>query len=167
MAFMDQQTKARISAELKKVMPSGWKYSLSVQHHSKITMTVTAAPADIIGELNAVRQENAQLFGRDFHPITDGHADLSYCSDAAFPTGSAIYPVIETALQALKSADWFNRSDSTTDYFNVAYYIGLQIGRWDKPFVCTATATPQEATRPASCAAMAMQSPATASAQLH
>lgn len=141
MAYMDQQTKARIAAELKKVMPSGWKYSLSVQHHSKIMMTITAAPVDIIGELNAVRQEKAQRFGQDFHPIADGHAEISYCADTAFPDGSKIYPVIEQAIQALKSADWFDRSDSMTDYFHSAYYIGLQIGRWDKPFVCTAPTT--------------------------
>ncbi|ANY18487.1 hypothetical protein AW878_14420 [Bordetella pseudohinzii] len=111
-----------------------------MHQHNKIMMTITAAPMDIIGELNAVRQEKAHRSGQDFHPITDGCADLSYCVETAFPAASEVYPVIKKATQALKSADWFDRSDGTTDYFDTAYYIALQIGRWPKPFVCTAAA---------------------------
>src|ERR1041384_7152282 len=47
MAYMDQTKKAKIAAELKKVMPKDWKYTLRVQHHSTIIMTIQSAPVDL------------------------------------------------------------------------------------------------------------------------
>jgi hypothetical protein len=36
---------------------------------------------------------------------------------------------------AMKGNDWFDDSDSMTDYFHTAYYIGINIGNWDKDYV--------------------------------
>jgi hypothetical protein len=41
------------------------------------------------------------------------------------------------AIDALKSADYYDRSDAMTDYFDTAYYMDINIGRWDKPYVVT------------------------------
>ena len=30
-----------------------------------------------------------------------------------------------------------DRSDSQTDYFDVGWYVHVNIGKWDKPFLCT------------------------------
>jgi hypothetical protein len=38
--------------------------------------------------------------------------------------------------KAMKSADWFDHSDVQTDYFNTAYYVDVNVGAWDKPYVC-------------------------------
>jgi hypothetical protein len=39
------------------------------------------------------------------------------------------------AFQALKAADWYDESDAMTDYFNTAYYVDVNIGKWDKPYI--------------------------------
>ena len=39
-----------------------------------------------------------------------------------------------TKVEALKSADWYDKSDAMTDYFNTAYYVDVNIGKWDKPY---------------------------------
>ena len=41
------------------------------------------------------------------------------------------------AFKALKSADYYDNSDAMTDYFDTAYYFGIGIGRWDKPYTVT------------------------------
>jgi hypothetical protein len=38
------------------------------------------------------------------------------------------------------NCDNYDNSDSMTDYFDVGHYVDLNIGKWDKPFVCTSVA---------------------------
>jgi hypothetical protein len=35
---------------------------------------------------------------------------------------------------------WRDRSDTQSDYFDVSYYLDVRIGKWNKPYVCTAAA---------------------------
>jgi hypothetical protein len=35
----------------------------------------------------------------------------------------------------MKSQNWFDKSDSMTDYFHTAYYLSLSIGKWNKSYV--------------------------------
>ena len=37
-------------------------------------------------------------------------------------------------LTAMKGDKWFDKSDIMTDYFNTAYYLDINIGRWNKPY---------------------------------
>jgi hypothetical protein len=37
--------------------------------------------------------------------------------------------------EVMKSQNWYDESDITTDYFHTAYYLSLSIGKWDKPYV--------------------------------
>src|SRR5206468_3312244 len=50
MAYMSQEKKKEIAANLKQVMPAGWKYTLGVHHHSTIVLTISEAPVDLVGE---------------------------------------------------------------------------------------------------------------------
>jgi hypothetical protein len=135
MAFMNQEKKAKIAAALKAVMPAGWKYSLSVHHHSQIIMTITQAPVDLIAQINEKNKAAAEFHGDHFYPI-EGHAQLNHLFlDKAFKDPEVL-KVMEAAKTALHSADFYDRSDSQSDYFDVAYYVHMQIGKWDKPFVC-------------------------------
>jgi hypothetical protein len=42
--------------------------------------------------------------------------------------------IIGKVVDALKSADYYDRSDAQVDYFDTAYYMHLNIGDWDKPY---------------------------------
>ena len=42
------------------------------------------------------------------------------------------------AMQALKSADWYDESDAMVDYFNTAYYVDINVGKWNKPYTIEA-----------------------------
>ena len=46
-------------------------------------------------------------------------------------------PFFEKVLEIIKTGSnnkWYDKSDYMSDYFNVAFYIHLQVGRWDKPY---------------------------------
>lgn len=43
--------------------------------------------------------------------------------------------LFEKIIKVMKSQNWFDDSDSMTDYFHTAYYLHLSIGKWNKPYV--------------------------------
>ena len=38
-------------------------------------------------------------------------------------------------LKAMKGTKWYNKSDAMVDYFDIAYYMDINIGKWNKPYV--------------------------------
>ena len=47
-----------------------------------------------------------------------------------------IYKVIKTAPGTVKGGrEWFDDSDSMTDYFHTAFFMSVNIGSYDKPYV--------------------------------
>jgi hypothetical protein len=125
MAWMNQEKKALIAAELKKVVPANWKWTLSVRHHSTIVMTIRSAPVDLIAKINEARTE---------YKAENGHANVNHHNiDRAF-TDKAMVEIFSKISAALNSGN-HDRSDISTDYFDVGWYVDLQIGQWNKPFI--------------------------------
>lgn len=124
MAYMDQEKKAKISAGLKKIMPRDWKYSLAVKHHSSIVLTINAAPVDLIA-LNLRSDENKGKYIQ----VNEYYLDREYAGDVL-----AVFEAMKRTL----NLDNYDHSDSQFDHFDVGHYIDIHVGRWDKPFVCTA-----------------------------
>lgn len=130
MAHMNQEKKARIAAALKLVMPKGWKYSLSVRHHSTIVLTIASAPIDLLAERERVlRQSNAERFGPT-------HADQHAVLNPAYLHRSFDGELLRTfeAINKALNLGNHNRSDLMTDYFDVGHYVEICIGTWAKPF---------------------------------
>jgi len=42
--------------------------------------------------------------------------------------------IIDKIVKSMYTADYYDESDAMTDYFNTAYYVSVNIGKWDKPF---------------------------------
>ena len=132
MAWMNQERKSLIAAELKKVMPKDWKYTLGVHHHSTLTLTISAAPVDIIGIRNAMVAEAWTRRGDTFTPDTD-YCDVNhYHLEGQF--SGKLLTIFESICAALNDGN-HDRSDIQTDYFDVGWYVSIHIGRWNKPFV--------------------------------
>lgn len=134
MAFMSQERKAVIHAELKRVIPKSWKWSLAVRHHSTIVLTITAAPEDLLGQMKAAGAEKALLHNRQNYIENSTHADVNpyYYRESGLD--------VETfdAIFAALNRGNHDRSEPQSDYFDVGWYVGVNIGRWDRPFACTA-----------------------------
>ena len=131
MAYMNQDKKKIIKANLDKVLkPLGIKYSLRVQDYMSITCTITSGGIDFI---NNLRNRTGTAFNL--------HSDRGYVQVNPYWfndhfTGEACN-VINDVIEALKSADYYDRSDAQVDYFDTAYYMHLNIGDYDKPYKLT------------------------------
>lgn len=132
MAYMNQEKKAKIAAQLKQIFPKGWKYSLGVSNHSTIVLTIMKAPVDLIAMANELNRERAEMRNETPYEIKGSYQGNPYYPENQFK-GETL-DLMKKAIDALYSADYYDRSDIMTDLVNVAYYVNLNIGRWDKPF---------------------------------
>ena len=135
MAYMNQERKAKLAANLKKVVPQGWKYSVSVQNHSTIVMTIASAPVDLIAEyVENVNQGHRAVMNPDLYSIKQrpDYIDVNhYWIDKQF-SGETL-EIFKQINEALNDGN-HDRSDLMTDYFDVGWHVDIRIGRWDKPF---------------------------------
>lgn len=127
MAHMNQERKAKIAEALKKVVPAGWKYSLSVHHHSTIVMTISKAPVDLMQEVSYVAGDPHK---QDYCQVNIYHPHHFF--KKSLPTIKAIIDALN--LRGDPDSNYDN-SDIQTDYFDQGWYVHLNIGKWGKPFV--------------------------------
>lgn len=130
MAYMNQERKAKIVAAMKPIMAKyGVKGTFKCSQYA-ITFKITSGKVDFIGDMNVdlAVKENLRRHGAfDVNPYW---VDMNYSGvSQAF---------LNEAVTALKAADWYDRSDAMTDYFDTAYYYHIEVGKWNKPYVLAA-----------------------------
>jgi len=137
MAYMNQERKQKIAQALKPILAKyKVKGSLSVRNHSSIVLTLKSGAIDFIGNSNRVCGNDFYQVQRGFKPTTNGYDQVNPYWFQDHYDGDAKAFLTE-AFKALKSADWYDESDAMTDYFNTAYYVDVNIGKWDKPYELT------------------------------
>jgi hypothetical protein len=134
MAYMNQESKAKINQVLKPILAKyKIKGSLSVRNHSTIVLTLKSGAIDFIGNSNRVCGNNFYQVQRGFKPNDTGYDQVNPYWFQDHYDGDAKAFLTE-AFKALKSANWYDESDAMTDYFNTAYYVDINIGKWNKPY---------------------------------
>jgi len=142
MAYMNQEKKAKIAALLKPIMAKyGVKGSLSVNNHSTIVLTLKSGSIDFVE--NYIKTDAEKPYAKHFSEDQVAYIRKNQSVDVNpywfqdHFTGKAKSFLTE-AFRALKGADWYDESDAMVDYFNTAYYVSVNIGKWNKPYVLTA-----------------------------
>jgi hypothetical protein len=116
MAYMNQDQKKIISEALKVALKSfpSVKVSLSIQHHSTITCTIKQGPACLAPK------------DRGYEVINHYHIDRFNTKESA-----EILNVIKDCLHI----GHYDNTDTQSDYFDCAWYIGIKIGTYEKAYV--------------------------------
>jgi hypothetical protein len=122
MAFMNQERKAALAVEIAKVMPSNWKYTLRVHHHSTLVLTIRQADVDLLGE-NLVIKE--QSYDTTYRSLNEYHLNGEY--------SDKLLKIFENIKGAMMVGNW-DKSDVQSDHFDVGWYIDINIGEHDSPF---------------------------------
>ena len=114
MAYVSNEKKSKISAALKPIFKSyGVKATVARNAH-KSTLVVNISAGDID-------------FGADYTQINVYHIDKTHVGKARLFLNHVLNTIKNTG-------DWYDNSDAMTDYFNTAFYIDINVGRWDKPY---------------------------------
>lgn len=137
MAWMNQERKAKIVAAMKPIMAKyGIKGTFKCDR-SHITFRIKSGKVDFIGDM----PDGQMQFGR-WEKVDKDALRKSYNLDInpywykEHYTGTAL-AFLSEAVPAMKAADWYDRSDIQTDYFDTAYYYHIVVGSWDKPYILT------------------------------
>ena len=135
MAYMDQDRKSKISPLVKRVLAKyGVKGTLSVRNHSTLALTITS------GRINFC-QNWADTYPTNYrdnptaHQVSGvpDHIDVNvYHIDTHF-SGRA-RQCLKEILAAMNQGNW-NRSDIQSDYWDVGWWVSIQIGKWNKPYI--------------------------------
>lgn len=116
MAFMNQERKTALAPAIKAILKKyGMKGSLSVHNHLSLVLTLTEGDID---------------FG-----VTNHQVNTYWVQDHW--QGKAKDFLVEV-IAAMNVGNWDN-SDAMTDYFDVGWYVNVNIGKWNKPYVSRET----------------------------
>jgi hypothetical protein len=121
MAYMSQEKKAKIAPAVKAILKKyNVKASLAVRNHSTLVLNVKQGPIDFINDFG--NSEDAKKFGIQVNP---------YWYHEHFVGKSKEF--LTEVITAMNDGN-HDRSDIQTDYFDVGWYVDVNIGQWNKPY---------------------------------
>ena len=121
MAYMNQEKKAKIAPAVKAILKKyNVKASLAVRNHMTLVLNVKQGPIDFINDFG--NSEDAKKFGIQVNP---------YHYKSHF-TGKSV-KFLEEVITAMNVGN-HDRSDIQSDYFDVGWYVDVNIGKWNKPY---------------------------------
>ena len=125
MAYYSQEMKKAVQPAMKKLLKEyGLKGSLSVRDHRTVVLTIKS------GAIDFNKSSNADDYNRQVNV---------YWIDEHW-TGKA--KEFLTKAKALLNTGNYDNSDIMTDYFDVGWYVDINLGKWDQPYVYTPEAKP-------------------------
>jgi hypothetical protein len=136
MAYMSQDRKAEIAPVLKAICKKyGVKASVAVRNHMTLVLNIKSGSIDFIGNLNKVCSvaPDAGRYG-EYRPAKDSVQINPYHYQNHFD-GEAL-AFLSEVLPAMNVGNHDN-SDIQTDYFDIGWYIDVNIGAWNKPYLLT------------------------------
>jgi len=134
MAYMSQENKKSKEPLIKALLDKyGLKGSVGVKHYSTLVVNIRSGRIDFIGNYNATGKVKRNA--RDFREVTDGHIQVNphWCHEHF--TGEAGDFLKE--LRDVMNSGNHDRSNPMIDHFDVGWYIDINVGQWDKPYVIT------------------------------
>jgi len=132
MAYITQEMKKELTPAIKAVLKKyGCKGSISINNHSSLVVTVKEGPIDFIGDCNQRNKEYADRTGGIYREIKDY---VQFSRHQHNLDGTTSKKFLGEMVQAMMGDKWYDNSDIQVDYFDIAYYININIGRWDKPY---------------------------------
>ena len=137
MAYMSQEKKAKIAPVVKSILKKyGVKGSLAVRHHSTLVLNIKSGPIDFVE--NFIETDNKVLHGNkmsqdqiDYIRKNQSVDVNTYWFKEHF-SGKAL-SFLKEVFTAMNEGN-HDRSDIMTDYFDVGWYVDVNIGKWNKPY---------------------------------
>ena len=136
MAYMSQEKKAKIAPEVKAILKKyKVKGTLAVRNHMTLVLNIKSGSVDFIGNFNETVSTDPYLSARGFTPATKSLSVNPYHYQTHF-SGKAL-AFMRDVFHAMNDGN-HDRSDIQSDYFDVGWYVDVNIGQWNKPYTVEA-----------------------------
>jgi len=126
MAYVSQELKSKLAPKIKAICKKyGVKASLAVRNHSTLALNIKSGKVNFISDYGSTpeKRADAEKFGIQVNPYW--YQDHFNGKSKAF---------LSEVIPAMNAGNW-DKSDIQTDYFNVGWYVEVNIGKWNKPYV--------------------------------
>ena len=131
---MSQERKSEIAPKVKSILKKfGIKGSLSVRNHSTLSLTLKSGKIDFIANSNRVCGNDFYQVAKGFKPNTSNYDSINPYWFHEHYDGDAKAFLTEV-MEAMNNGNW-DKSDIQSDYFNVGWYVDVNIGKWNKPYI--------------------------------
>lgn len=130
MAWMNQEKKAKLAPAIKKVLAKyGFKGTIGVRTHTTLVVNIKS------GKLDLIKNYNETVSGLYGDGRTRKAEDSLYVNPYWYHehfTGKA-KDFFKELFTAMNDGN-HDRSDIQSDYFDVGWYVDVNVGKWDKPY---------------------------------
>lgn len=124
MAYMNQEMKSKLAPKIKAVLNKyGIKGTIAVRHNSTLVLNIKSGKIDFL----KVCEEKTKLPSHGNINVNTYHIDSYFDGIAA--------QFLHDVKDAMMIGNWDN-SMIEVDYFDKGWYIDINIGKWDNPYVC-------------------------------
>ena len=131
---MNQERKAKIAPKVKAICAKyNVKGTLRVRNHMALCLTIKSGVIDFIGNSNRVGGNDHYQVSLGFKPNTQGYSDVNPYRFKEHYDGEA-RDFLAEVLAAMNEGN-HDRSDIQSDYFDVGWYVDVNIGKWNQPYV--------------------------------
>lgn len=133
MAYISQERKAQIAPVVKRICKKyGVKATLATRNHSTLVLNVKSGGIDFIGNFNSTIDERDPTGNKRINAAKDYIQVNPYWFHEHFSGAAKAF--LAEVLPAMKGPGWYDNSNAQVDYFDIAYYVDINIGKWDKPY---------------------------------
>jgi len=101
-----------------------------------LCLTLKSGSIDFIANSNKVCVNDHYQMARGFTPNTSGYDQVNPYHFKDHYDGVAL-AFMQEVFAAMNDGNW-DKSDIQSDYFNVGWYVDVNIGKWDKPYTVEA-----------------------------
>jgi hypothetical protein len=125
MAYINQEKKATLSPKIKAICKKyGITASVAIRHHSTLVLNIRAGKLDFISNWKEHNKDSRETEINSIN-VNPYYVDQSYSGECK--------KFLDEVLTVMNDGNW-DKSDIQTDYFNVGWYVDVNIGRWDTPY---------------------------------
>lgn len=130
---MSQEKKAKIAPKIKAILAKfKVKGSLAVRNHMTLCLNLKSGSIDFIANSNTVCGNSHYQVARGFKPSTSGYDQVNPYHFKDHYDGKAL-AFMQEVFHAMNDGN-HDRSDIQSDYFDVGWYVDVNIGKWNKPY---------------------------------
>ena len=133
MAYIDTKDVKAIREALKAEFGKDFKFSVTREHFSSVRISVMSGVENFYdGSMNTTDKYNGRVHEFDgYEQINHYHTHFYGKHEALF---TKISEIAHTAPGLAGGKKYFCEDDAMTDYFSRAYYVSINVGKWDKPY---------------------------------
>ena len=137
MAYMSQEKKAKIAPKIKAILAKyKVKGSLAVRNHMTLCLNLKSGSIDFIANSNTVCGNSHYQVASGFKPSTSGYDQVNPYHFKDHYDGKAL-AFMQEVFAAMNDGN-HDRSDIQSDYFDVGWYVDVNVGQWDKQYILEA-----------------------------